>query len=171
MLLLLLTASLSFASASLASLPPGGEAQAESKNTCPDKWVDATFVDLGCLYFNTTEPLTWDDASSMCQMVSNATLVEIKTETQMEFIQMELMVIEDHEHSHFYWWTAATDVGINGRWFWIASLTAVEDFVWDSSYPSSQANYNCMQLHYSRGYLGYNQPCDQNEFPICQLKL
>merc|ERR1712051_591343 len=154
-MLLLLAASLVLASASLPSLPHGGEAaQDKSTGNCPDKWVDATFVDMGCLYFNSTKALTWDDANSLCQMGSNSTLLEITTEMQLAFIQMELAVIEDHEHAHFVWWTAGTDVGINGQWIWITSLTAVEDFMWNSGYPDSYDAYNCMFLHHSWEYLG-----------------
>merc|ERR1712212_1073453 len=171
MMLLLLAASLALASASVASPSRGREAQGRSSGTCPDKWVDATFVDMGCLYFNSTESMTWDHASSMCQMGSNSTLLEIRTEMQMSFIKMELAVIEDHEDKHFAWWTAATDVGINGQWIWITSLTAVEDFMWYSGYPSSHDDYNCMYLSYSNDeYSGVNNPCDQKFFPICQLK-
>merc|ERR1712051_1161555 len=153
-MLLLLAASLVLASASLPSLPHGGEAaQDKSTGNCPDKWVDATFVDMGCLYFNSTEALTWDDASSMCQMGSNSTLLEITTEMQLAFIQMELAVIEDHEDAHNFWWTAATDVGINGQWIWITSLTAVEDFMWFSGFPDSNDNLNCMYFDHAHEYL------------------
>ena len=169
-MLLLLAASLALASASLPSLPRGGEAaQDKSTGNCPDKWVDATFVDMGCLYFNNAEALTWDDASSMCQMGSNSTLLEITTEMQLAFIQMELAVIEDHEDTNYTWWTAARDVEI-GQWIWITSLTAVEDFMWWTGYPSTADNYNCMYLHYSDEYLGVNAPCDNTCHPICQLK-
>merc|ERR1712203_1342371 len=176
-MLLLLAASLAFASASLPSLPRGGEAsQYKSTGSCPDEWVDATFVDMGCLYFNKAEAFTWDDASSMCQMGSNSTLLEITNEEQMSFIQMELAVIEDqgpYPGVHSPWWTAATDVGINGQWIWITSLTAVEDFVWSSDYPSYPDNYNCMYLSYfvlGNGYFGANYACDQEMHPICQFK-
>ena len=170
MMLLLLAACLALASASVASPPSGREAQGGSSGTCPDKWVDATFVDMGCLYFNTTEAMTWDHASSMCQMGSNSTLLEIRTEIQMAFIQMELSVIEDHEDANFHWWTAATDVGINGQWIWITSLTAVEDFFWYAGYPNGWGAENCANLHATSSYLGYNLACDNSFFPICQLK-
>merc|ERR1711953_586480 len=125
-------------------------AKGVSSGNCPDKWVDASFVEMGCLYFNSTEAITaWDETSSMCQTATpNSTLVEIRTEMQMAFIQMEMEVLADHEGGRS-WWTAATDVGINGKWVWATSLTPVEDYVWRDSYPSSQDNYNCMTLHYA----------------------
>merc|ERR1712018_974324 len=169
-MLLLLAALLGFASASVEKLPPGGEASQDTRasGTCPDKWVDATFVDEGCLYFNNTESMTWDDANSMCQMVSKSTLLEITSEMQLSFIQMELAVIEDIEGTNHRWWTAATDVGINGQWYWIASRADVEDFVWYTNQPSpSNADWNCMYL-YRYNYLGYSTICDNSRFPICQ---
>merc|ERR1711981_698502 len=149
-MLLLLAASLAFASASLPSLPRGGEAsQDKSTSSCPDGWVDATLVDMGCLYFSkpSSPGLTWDDANSMCQMGSNSTLLEITNEEQMSFIRLELAVIDGGQGVYSPYWTAATDVGINGQWIWITSLTAVGDFVWLSGYPSANPdNYNCMFL-------------------------
>ena len=89
----------------------------------------------------------------------------------MTFIQMELAVIEDIEGAAHDWWTAATDVGINGQWFWIASRADVEDFVWYTDQPNpSHADYNCMFLSSGANYLGYSAPCDSSIFPICQLK-
>merc|ERR1712130_50616 len=171
-MLLLLCATVGLASASLTNLPRGGEASKDTRlsGNCPDKWVDASFVDMGCLYFNTTAGMTWDNANSMCQMDANSTLLEITLEMQMSFIRMQLAVIEDHEDAHFFWWTAATDVGINGQWIWIVSLTAVEDWMWHPGQPNSHAEYNCMHLYYTVNYLGENTPCDQPFYPICQLK-
>ena len=170
MMLLLLAASIALASASATSFPHDRDAQVQSSGTCPDKWVDATFVNMGYLYFNTTEPMTWDRASSMCQMGWNSTLLEIRSEMQMAFIQMELSVIEDHEDANFQWWTAATDVGINGQWIWITSLTPVEDYFWYAGYPNGWGAENCANLHVSSSYLGYNLACDNLFYPICQLK-
>merc|ERR1711951_179288 len=173
MMLLLLAASaasLGFASASEQILPHGGEAEVKSSGKCPDKWVDASFVDMGCLFFNTTAGMTWDQASSTCQMGSNSALLEITSDLQMTFIQRELTVIEEFEGRHFQWWTAGTDVGINGQWIWIASLTAVEDFLWYGRFPSSHDDYNCMSLFWSHEFLGVNNPCDKTFYPICQLK-
>merc|ERR1712192_259914 len=130
------------------------DAQSQSKGNCPHKWVDASFVDMGCLYFNATAALTWDDASSMCQMSSNSTLD----------------VIANAEGTIHLWWTAGTDVGINGRWIWATTLTAVEDYVWKSGYPNAANAYNCLSLHPTYGYLGFNSNCDAAYFPICQLK-
>merc|ERR1712126_13367 len=144
--------------------------QEVSSGACPSGWVDASFVDMGCLFFNSTEALaSWDDSATMCQMATpNATLVEILTENQMAFVQMEIELLEAHEGVH-YWWTGATDVGINGKWFWAPSLSPVEGFMWCSSCPHNELNYNCMMIHYSYN-AGYDINCDYtNAYPLCQL--
>ena len=168
---LLSTASASAVPALVASGElPHGEAEGVSGGSCPTGWVDASFVDMGCLYFNSTKGMTWDDAVSSCHIATtNSSLVEITTEAQMDFVQMMLEMIEEHESAR-HWWTAATDVGINGKWFWAASLATVEDFVWHSGYPNSLIDRNCMMLHSSYKE-GTNQNCDYTgAYPLCQLK-
>merc|ERR1711990_936517 len=146
-------------------------AQDVSSGGCPDGWGDASFVGMGCLYFNSTEALSsWDATSSMCQTATpSSTLVEITSEEQMAFIQMEIGVLADHEGGR-HWWTAGTDVGINGKWFWATSLTPVEDYVWPPGFPDSRDTANCMIL-YSTVATGYNIGCDYADaYPICQFK-
>merc|ERR1711934_746721 len=144
--------------------------QSQKTSNCPEKWLDASFVDMGCLYFNTTQDFTWQDANAICQR-SNSTLIDISTEMQMGFLQMELDVIANAEGTTHFWWTAGTDLGIEGRWIWATTLTAVEDFVWMlSGYPTENLYVNCLSLHRDYGYLGYDKNCDALRFPICQMK-
>merc|ERR1711973_270376 len=141
------------------------QAEGMSSGSCPSGW------DMGCLYFNSTKALaSWDDSASMCQMATpNATLVEILTELQMDFVQNNIELLEAHE-SPRYWWTGATDVGMNGRWMWAPSSTPVEDFIWAPGYPKNQLPSNCMMIHYSYD-AGYNQFCDYTSaYPLCQLR-
>ena len=147
------------------------EVQRLSRGNCPENWIEASFVDMGCLYFNSTKALpSWDDTITTCQIATpNSTLVEIMTEQQMAFIQMEIDVLADHEGAR-HWWTSATDAGINGKWFWAASLAPVEDYVWHTGYPKNEAANNCMMLH-SSYRAGYNIGCDYpSAYPICQLR-
>ena len=169
---------LGFASASVPALSREGavylreNAQGVSSGNCLDGWVDASFVEMGCLYFNSTKALSsWDETSSMCQTATpNSTLVEIRTAMQLAFVQMMIGVLADHEGPR-YWWTAGTDVGINGKWFWASSLTPVEDYVWPDNYPDSRDTANCMILDFSGMTGAYNSNCDYtNAYPICQLK-
>merc|ERR1711874_668292 len=60
--------------------------QADS-NPCPAGWVQATFVDMGCLFFNYELQLggcNWEAANLYCQAQHNASLVEIFTEEQQD---------------------------------------------------------------------------------------
>ena len=52
-----------------------------SQGHCPEGWVDGSFVDLGCLYFNHTEYMTWLDCLKYCQAFSwnDTAAVEIIT--------------------------------------------------------------------------------------------
>merc|ERR1712004_592743 len=114
---------------------------------CPDKWQDASFMEMGCLFFNNTVAVNWEEANVICEMTPNATLVDIQSEVQMGFLQMELDVIANAEGATHYWWTAGTDMGREGRWFWITTLTAVEDFVFNPGQPSPTTSLNCLSLH------------------------
>merc|ERR1712109_320119 len=116
----------------------------ETSATCPDKWLDASFVEMGCLFFNNTAAVDWEEANVICKEYSNATLVDIQSEMQMGFLQMELNVVEGIEGTKHNWWTAGTDVGIEGQWFWVTTLTEVGDFVWHSDDPNSGTAYNCL---------------------------
>merc|ERR1711962_197066 len=121
-----------------------------NSDVCPSGWVDASFVDMGCLFFNSTEAHeSWDDTAASCQLgTQNATLVEILTENQMAFVLMQRDVIAVHEEPR-HWWTGASDVGINGKWFWTPSLSPVGDFLWHTGFPNSRTQDNCMILHLS----------------------
>merc|ERR1712004_296194 len=132
----------------------------ETSATCPDKWLDASFVEMGCLFFNNTAAVDWEEANVICEKYSNATLVDIQSEIQMGFLQMELDVIASVEGTPHYWWTAGTDVGREGRWFWVTTLTEVEDYVWYDSYPTLSNNQNCLALHPTWEYFGFDIICD-----------
>merc|ERR1711962_1923066 len=54
---------------------------------CPENWIDASFAGMGCLFFNTTEVTTWEEASVSCYLSNNSTLVEIWTELQLDFLR------------------------------------------------------------------------------------
>merc|ERR1712215_608985 len=71
--------------------------QPTNGSRCPDKWLDASFVQMGCLLFDSSKALDWDDANNFCQFDKNSSLVELKKVEQLQFVQMELKVIADHE--------------------------------------------------------------------------
>ena len=143
----------------------------ETSATCPDKWLDASFVEMGCLFFNNTAAVDWEEANVICEKYSNATLVDIQTEMQMGFLQMELDVIANAEGAAHHWWAAGTDVGREGEWYWATTLTEVGDFVWTShENAASNTAENCLMLEPGWGYEGRDWTCDSTWYPICQLK-
>merc|ERR1711892_1565600 len=112
-------------------------------NPCPIHWVQATFVDMGCLLFNSTATYTWEAATEYCYTFENSSLVELQTAEQLEYLNMEMNVLGDHEGYH-YWWTGGTDLGREGKWTWMGSWTAITDVAWRTSYPNGGIKKNCM---------------------------
>ena len=165
---------LSSAPADTASWSRLAERKAGVSGNCPDKWFDASFVDMGCLFFNNTAAVTWEEANVICHKYSNSSLVEIQSEMQMNFLKMELDAIASAEDVSRLWWTAGTDIGFEGQWIWITSLTKVEDYVWHPGHPRLNINgsisiSNCLSLR-PRDYDGYDIGCENRDNPICQLK-
>ena len=124
---------------------------------------------LGILFDSTTGPLTWEEANIYCQEFGNGRLIEIMTEEQLDFLQMELNALDDHEESH-YWWTGGTDVGRDGKWIWIESLRDVADFVFHAGEPNDGSSLICLYLEFNWGYEAGDLICDYttNIYPICQ---
>ena len=58
------------------------------------------------------------------------------------------------------WWTGATDIGREGKYYWAGSLDPVEDFVWSPGQPNAGADANCLILYAGWGYLGSDVGCD-----------
>ena len=64
---------------------------------CPETWIDGSVVGLGCLLFDSSLDLTWEEANNFCQFTNNATLLEILTEEQLVFTQLELTLLAKEE--------------------------------------------------------------------------
>merc|ERR1711887_307354 len=77
--------------------------KALEEKVCLDGWIQATYVDLGCLLINQSSVVVdWEDANVACQAFENGRLVEIQTEEQFQFLQMELDVVDVGGSD---WWT------------------------------------------------------------------
>ena len=59
-------------------------------DNCQEDWLDASFLDLGCLHFH-AEEMFWWNASMYCRE-HNSFLVEIFNEQQLDFLRLELEV-------------------------------------------------------------------------------
>ena len=65
-----------------------------SSGLCPQHWIDASLTGLGCLYFNSSSEVTWEEAGNICQAPENdALLLEIGSELQMDFVRSELVFL------------------------------------------------------------------------------
>ena len=40
---------------------------AMEENPCPVNWIQATWVDLGCILFDSSLAYNWDEANAFCQ--------------------------------------------------------------------------------------------------------
>merc|ERR1719447_2660781 len=58
---------------------------------CPSGWVDATYVDLGCLKFH-DRGNNFEEAAIYCQNYQ-ARLLEVETAEQLDFVRTELDVL------------------------------------------------------------------------------
>ena len=88
---------------------------------CQD-WVDGSLANMGFLCFHTDDFLTWDDAAAFC-FSQGAKLVAIETEQQLQFMSLVFGFL-----SHHNWWTAGTDRGREGEWYWASTLAQVDTF-------------------------------------------
>ena len=133
---------------------------------CEPGWMDAHLEGLGCLLFG-TEPGSFLDANTFCYN-NSANLVEILTESQMDFMVMELLLLESLLGPRFYW-GGGTDWNSEGRWYWANSLIPIEDFVWAKGEPNrgTEENYFTFwpELEYYGGDINHDSP---GTYPICQ---
>ena len=44
---------------------------------CPDDWLDARSLNLGCINFHTAKQMEWQDAQDFCESMHESYLVEI----------------------------------------------------------------------------------------------
>ena len=79
---------------------------------CEPGWMDAHMEGLGCLLFG-TEPGTFQDGNTFCYS-NSAHLVEILTESQMDYMVMELQLLETFLGQRFYC-GGGTDWNSEGR--------------------------------------------------------
>merc|ERR1712012_80465 len=140
-------------------------------SACPEQWVDAEEVELGCLLFDGRQDYMWKEARNYCQSLG-ADLLRISNELQLEFIieKLENLAIDGIDHD---WWTGATDAGHEGTWTWLDNEEVVEDFLWAANEPSGGTFQNCLMLEDSWQFMGHAFYCSPSSdigevYPICQ---
>merc|ERR1712126_473142 len=150
----------------------------EVSSNCKEGWMDASSLNMGCLYFNHSDAngVSWFDASTYCYD-HNSYLLEIQTVDQLDFIRMALTVLETEidNDSNRYWWTGGMDLNREGLWYWSHTLTEVGEFVWHQNEPDGgiAQNFMCLDSTPDREY--YAADCCMlynghfcNCFFICQ---
>ena len=61
---------------------------------CPEEWVDARSVSLGCLFFE-EKAMSWWDALLACRLRSkDAILVEVFKDEQLDYLRLKMKVFK-----------------------------------------------------------------------------
>merc|ERR1711872_523886 len=81
-----------------------------SQPECSHGWLDFNRVGLGCLYFDTAQTLTWNDAQEFCHQQERSFLLEILNEDQNEEIVSQVFNIASVTQENRNWWIGATDI-------------------------------------------------------------
>ena len=55
-----------------------------SASKCPNNWIDAIDLDLGCLSFSDSEAMTWKESEMFCKNWNDSHLVEIFSQSQQD---------------------------------------------------------------------------------------
>merc|ERR1712236_25302 len=139
---------------------------------CPVGWVDATTDGLGCLFFSSSKA-TWEGAASSCQD-SGASLLEIWTELELDFVRTWLQAFADSGIDDD-WWIGGTDQEREGEWYWVGTLAPVPEFVWYPEGPDHGTSQNCLMMENSiahgGNFFGNDYICSIEEYFICQKHL
>ena len=152
-------------------------AQSNDAQKCPTYWVDATEVDMGCLWFNFKTSMAWESAQDYCRTLNitipkEAHLVEIYSQEQQDFLELKFFEFEFVYGLQRNWWTGLTDDLFEGRWLWSFSLIQANFTNWYTSRPIEDTRYNYVYMDYAPAY-GYTW-VDQagsswKYYPICQF--
>ena len=86
---------------------------------------------MGCLYFESITKRKPDQALRFCKE-RGAHLVETINQEQLDFVRMQLQVIEEQQGTAINWWGGAVDENRNGNWMWPSGPTL--KFLWVISY-------------------------------------
>merc|ERR1712098_652702 len=71
--------------------------QAHGLDVCPDGWMEAHGVDMGCLYFShPKDHKSHDDAKAYCvEKHEEAYLVEVRSPVEETFLHLALQIMEE----------------------------------------------------------------------------
>ena len=139
---------------------------------CEDGWFDESSVGLGCLLFDKTRILYFDDAKAFCKN-QDSRLNELETELQLKQISNLLKNVSYSYARYDRWWGGAVQVGPeqDGNWTWIESGAPVQNWAWGRLYPGSRNDTNNFVFQFFNAedkYYGVDKNSDSYYFPVCQ---
>ena len=137
------------------------------RSSCDPGWSDAYFVGLGCVKFG-VDPMTYQEANEFCYN-NSAYLVEIHDTDQMDFMMMELKLLETFVGKRNYW-GGGTDMNREGQWYWSHSLIPIEEFVWARGQPDGGAMSNYFVFS-DEDYMGDDYPSSSFAYALCQKNI
>ena len=129
---------------------------------CPRGWFDATYLNMGCLSFNASQPMAWNEAEDFCKSVNNSHLVEIFNSEQQEFMVMKLYEFVELTGQENTWWIGLTDEGSEGIWYWAHSHKVAEYTSWNKGEPNDTGCTCTMNANYGIIAFGYTYNWDSN---------
>ena len=148
---------------------------------CPRGWFDATYLNMGCLSFNASQPMAWNEAEDFCKSFNNSHLVEIFNSEQQEFMVMKLYEFVELTGQENTWWIGLTDEGSEGIWYWAHSHKEAEYTSWNKGEPNDAGCTCTMNANYGIIAFGYTYNWDSNcingnpeicpHYPICQMNV
>ena len=148
--------------------------QVQSKTTsrCPQFWVDATDVKLGCLWFNVKEYMAWANAQEYCRTknVTDGHLVEIYSQEQQDFLETKFLEFDLVFGIVRDWWIGLTDDLLEGRWLWSFSLLPANYTAWYTGRPTQNTGTNYVVMGSgSYEYTWLDEDGARGYYPICQF--
>ena len=112
-----------------------------AETDCPDGWVEARSVGLGCLLADiSTQDMNLTSAQAVCQSYGEAgRLLEITSMEQISFLQNFLTEVEvewgtpDYGPGFIWWWLGLNDLQVEGEFVWPVAGEATLTY-WDVDY-------------------------------------
>ena len=138
--------------------------ETQTETGCEPGWMDGHSVNLGCLKFG-SEAVSYQEAHKICHE-AGAFLIEIFSKGQMDFMVMELALLETLTGARFYW-GGGTDMNREGQWYWSHSLIPIEEFVWARGQPDGGALSNYFVFN-DEDYMGEDYPSSSFAYALCQ---
>merc|ERR1712098_519007 len=138
--------------------------QAHGLDVCPDGWMEAHGVDMGCLYFShPKDHKSHDDAKAYCvEKHEEAYLVEVRSP------------VEEGSGVHeTTWWNGATNGGVeDGPWYWEGTGETLSSDgmagTWQPGEPQPGEG-NCAVMESRKGFTWKATPCGMIASFICQI--